>query len=79
MMFHQLKPLAFVGPPMTVPRAVAGWEPKRVPEVEGMARTLRVVVTWTRSLREKRVETIGGVWVVAETAADCPETFPAAS
>ena len=55
------------------------WEPKRVPEVEGVERTLSVVVTWTRSLREKRVETIGGVWVVAETAADWTEAFPAAS
>ncbi len=78
-MFHQLKPLAFVGPPMTVPRVLVVWEPKRVPEVEGVERTLSVVVTCMRSFRENLVETTGGVWVVADTAADCPETFPAAS
>jgi len=37
-----------VGPLTTVPRAPDNWVPRSVPEIEGVARTLRLPVVWTR-------------------------------
>lgn len=59
-MFHQLKLLALVGPPMMVPRAFISCEPRRIPDVEGVARTLRMAVVWTRSFVMNLVDGGGG-------------------
>ena len=63
-----------------VPREPRGWVPRRVPDVEGVARTLRFAVAWTRSLRMNLVERGGVILCVVPFAIlEYPERFPAAS
>ena len=76
--FHHVNPSATVGPPMTAPLESGSLVPKRVPEVEGVARTFKfgaaVVCILSPIMNFAPVE-----GVVALAAVDCAELFPAAS